>query len=95
MEFVSRGKLVIIGEASEAHIQGSADGETDVMLHQSVDSSCGAVVIISHLWQSSNNQWHQTKVAKLENSPGGRFGGWLGSVAQARWLGQGQWLNRV
>lgn len=56
--FVSRGKLVIIGEASEAGIQGSADGETDVMFHQSVNSSCGAEVIISHLWQSSDNQWH-------------------------------------
>lgn len=74
IEFVSRGKLALIGETSEAHIQGRADGETDVMFHQSVDSSCGAVVIISHLWQSSDNQWHQTDVAKVANSPGGRGG---------------------
>lgn len=49
IEFINRAEPPLTGEGSEVHNQGSADGEADVTLHQSVDSSCGAEVIISHL----------------------------------------------
>lgn len=68
MEFVSGGKLALTGEGSEDHIQGSADGETDVMFHQSVDSSCG-----DHL--SSMTGLRQLKWPNKKIPPG--WGGWI------------------
>ena len=51
MEFVNRAEPALTGEGSEVHNQRSTDGGTDVILYQSVDSSCGVEVIISHLLQ--------------------------------------------